>query len=133
MFAPRYSVASTGIVRPLPRVPLWASTEYLAPVAPVGGFLHSPARLPRYCEGKHKNSCAGGLARPARRDFGGTPSSIDRGGPQSHGTAAIGWLRHHAISILLHHTIQNQAASNAAADTQVMSNRRSSSDIFTPP
>ena len=29
-------------------------TEYLAPVARVGGFLYSPVRLPRYSEGKHK-------------------------------------------------------------------------------
>ena len=39
--------------------PLWASTEYLAPVAPVGGFLYSPVRLPRYCEGKHKKFLRG--------------------------------------------------------------------------
>ena len=68
VFAPCYAAASTGSVRPY-HESRWASTEYLAPVAPVGGFLYSPIGLPRGQFKHHKNFARvdGTAAEPSGR------------------------------------------------------------------
>jgi len=76
-----------------------------------GGFLYSPVRLPRYCEGY--------LAATADRLLGVPPGLEPIAGPQSHGTAAIAWLRHHAIHPLSPHNPEPTGQQHGA-DTQVM-------------